>query len=301
MMMKFYANLHIHSTHSDGKYTPAQLAQIAAEEGYKAAAVTDHDTATGYPEFKAECEKYGLGCIFGVEFTAPCDALKNEKGNSENFHMTAYHFDPEYPAMKEYLQGMGKRETDQTKILFERGLAEGLLHDITWKEVEEYNKGVIWLCNEHVFRAMKAKGLVTDRDYFDFFYSVYGDRRGEVEPSYPFKTAEEIIRLVHEAGGIIFVAHPHKQLQHIDALVKMGIDGMEVWHPDLTEEEKEKAYAIALEKGLYISGGSDHSGLCGGEYSAFENPKESEYYLEPCSVGTMQQYYEEIANRSKMR
>ena len=64
--MKFYANLHSHSTHSDGKYTPAELVRVAAEEGYKAIAVTDHDTATGYPELKAECEKMGLQSIFGV-------------------------------------------------------------------------------------------------------------------------------------------------------------------------------------------------------------------------------------------
>ncbi len=299
--MGFYANLHMHSTHSDGKYTPEELVHILKEEGYKAAAVTDHDTATGYPEFKAACDREGLQCIFGVEFTAPCEELKNSNGRDENFHMTAYHFDPEHPSVKEYLEGMGRRETDQTRILFERGLREGLLHDITWEEVLTYNEGIAWLCNEHVFRAMKAKGLVSDLDYFDFFFSVYGDRRGEVPPSYPFKNARELIQMVHDAGGIIFVAHPHKQLQHIDALMEMGIDGMEVWHPDLTEEEKEEAYRIAIEKGLYISGGSDHSGLCGGEYSAFEHPEESAYYLEPCSVGTTQEFYEEIASCSKNR
>ena len=299
MKMKFYANLHMHSTHSDGKYNPEELAHIAKEEGYKAIAVTDHDTATGYAELKEECDKQGLQCIFGVEFSAPCPQLKKNDGTGEEFHLTAYHFDAEYPEMKEYLQQMALRETDQTRILFERGLAEGMLHDITWDEVLEYNKDIAWLCNEHVFRAMKAKGLVTDLDYFDFFYSIYGDRRGEVPPSYPFKDAEEIIKLVHDAGGIIFVAHPHKQLQHIDALIAMGIDGMEVWHPDLTEEEKEEAYRIAREKNLYISGGSDHSGLCGGEYSGFENPEESEYYLEPCSVGTTEEYFIEIANRVK--
>ncbi|MBR5011169.1 MAG: glycoside hydrolase family 3 C-terminal domain-containing protein, partial [Clostridia bacterium] len=103
--MKYYANLHTHSTHSDGKYTPAELARIAAKEGYKAAAVTDHDAATGYPEFKAECDKLGIECIFGVEFTGRSKTLKRADGRSENFHLTAYHFDPEYPPMKEYLAG----------------------------------------------------------------------------------------------------------------------------------------------------------------------------------------------------
>ena len=68
--MKYYANLHTHSTHSDGKYTPAQLARMALEEGYGAVAVTDHDTVTGYGELKAECDKLGLETVFGAEFSA---------------------------------------------------------------------------------------------------------------------------------------------------------------------------------------------------------------------------------------
>ena len=57
--MKIYANLHTHSTHSDGVYTPAELVKIAKDEGYGAIAITDHDTATAYPELKAECDKLG--------------------------------------------------------------------------------------------------------------------------------------------------------------------------------------------------------------------------------------------------
>jgi len=299
--MEFYANLHNHSTHSDGKFTPAELARQAAAEGYGAAALTDHDTATGYTEFKAECDRLGLECIFGVEFTAPCPALKRADGTDENFHLTAYHFDPAYPPMADYLQQMAARETDQTRILFERGLREGLLQDITWDEVLGYNKGIAWLCNEHVFRAMKHKGQVTDLDYYDFFLTVYGDRRHEVPPSHPFKNAEEIIRLVHDAGGIILVAHPHSQLQHIDALVEMGIDGLEAWHPDLTEAEKAEAERIGLKKGLYISGGSDHSGLCGGMYSGFADPKSCPFWLESRSVGTTKAYFDEIRTRKQNR
>lgn len=294
--MEFYANLHMHSTHSDGKYTPAELVSIAKEEGYKAIALTDHDTATGYPEFKAECDRQGLEAIFGVEFTAPCPMFKKANGKPENFHLTAYHFDPEYPKMKEYLYQMGLREADQTRVLFERGLKEGLISGITWDEVLEYNKGVAWLCNEHVFRVMKAKGLVTDLDYFNFFNTVYGPRRREVPPLYPFLEVKELIRLIRDAGGIAFIAHPIGQLQYIDQLIEWGLEGTEVWHADMSEELKEEAYKVALEKNLFISGGSDHSGLLGGEYHAFEDPTTCPFYIEPCSVGTTKEYFDEIKN-----
>lgn len=300
-MMEFYANLHTHSTHSDGKYDPYTLAKIAKDEGYKAIAVTDHDTATGYVEMKKACDELGLETIFGVEFSAPCSSLKTAEGNDEVFHLVAFHFDPNEPEMKQYLYEMARRETDQTQTLFERGLADGLIKGITWQEVLDYNKGIAWLCNEHVFFAMLDKGLVTERDYPWFFDNVYGARRDEVPPSFPFKEPEEIIPLVHKAGGMVLVAHPHKQLQHIDALMAMGIDGMEVWHPDLTEEEKVEAYKIALEKNLFISGGSDHSGLCGGEYSGYEKDTDCPYYIEPLSVGVPKQYFDELKNRKLNR
>lgn len=59
--MKLYANLHSHSTHSDGVYSPTELVKVAKAEGYKAIALSDHDIGTGYPEFKAACEKEGIG------------------------------------------------------------------------------------------------------------------------------------------------------------------------------------------------------------------------------------------------
>ena len=295
--MDFYANLHLHSTHSDGRYTPTELAQYAYREGYKAAAVTDHDTATAYPEFKAECDRLGLESIFGVEFTAYSELLKRPDGSLGKFHLTAYHFDPEYPAMKEYLEGMGLRETDQTKKLVERGFEIGYLHGFTWDEVLEYNKGIKWLCNEHVFKLMKAKGLTDDSQYRDFFATVFGKYRSTIPPAYEFLNDTDMIKLVHDAGGIIFVAHPQGQLHLIDALVEKGIDGMEIWHPLLDDKERAEAYKIALDRGLYASGGSDHSGYCGGTYMEVDDPKDSPHYIDMMSSGTTKEHFDEIKNR----
>ena len=83
-------------------------------------------------------------------------------------------------------------------------------------------------------------------------------------------------------GGFAIVAHPHNQLDDIDYLMECGIVGLEVYHHDLTEEEQKRALKIALEKGLFISGGSDHYGLCGGCYSSYpteEELKRSRHYV----------------------
>jgi hypothetical protein len=64
--------------------------------------------------------------------------------------------------MAEYLRMMGERETHQTREIFYMALESGGISGITWDEVLEYNEGVAWLCNNHVFRAMKAKGLLRE-------------------------------------------------------------------------------------------------------------------------------------------
>ncbi len=299
--MKLYANLHTHSTHSDGKYSPAEMVKVAKDEGYKALAITDHDTATAFPFLKEECDKEGLDCIFGVEFTANSELI-----NSGYFHMVAFDFDPEYPEMKEYLRKLSVNETEQTKYCFDKGQREGGrceitwesgLSDITWEEVLEYNGAISWLCNEHLFRAMKAKGIVTDLDYEPFFKAYFGPRRYEFQVPYEFLDVKDLIKLVHDAGGIILLAHPHRQLHLIDQLVEWGLDGLEVWHPELDEKERAEAYKIALDKELFVSGGSDHSGLCGGLYDSFEHPEETHYYIEPLSAGNTEMHFKELKER----
>lgn len=295
--MEFYANLHTHSKHSDGGYYPRELARAAKAEGYGAIALTDHDTATGYPELKDECDKLGLECIFGVEFSAPSDLLKNVNGLAGSFHIVGFHFDPEYAPMKQYLADMGVRETDQTRVLFERGVRLGLISGITWDEVLEFNKGIAWLCNEQLYDAMYAKGLITHDRRAWYFKELFGVHRDEVPPCREFKQEYEIIQLIKEAGGIAVLAHPHEQLQHMEALMEMGLEGLEVGHCLLTEDEKQRAMKLAYDKGLYVSGGSDHHGPCSGYYERAVDLKNSRCYMEPMTTGTSKFHFDEIKNR----
>ena len=293
---KMYANLHNHTTHSDGVYGPAEIVAIAKKEGYKAFAVTDHDTATACEPVRIECEKQGLEWIFGVEFTSPCVSL------NENFHIVGFHFDPNYAPMKQYLEERSYCETYQTKVLFERGINEGLLSGITWEEILDYNKDITWLCNEHVFRALKAKGLKKDTDYPEFFNTVFGKRRREVKLPYDFKQAEDIVKLIIDAGGMAVVAHPSGQLKYMEDLMKMGISGLEVWHADLrrfSKTEELEALKVAKKYDLFVSGGSDHSGLCGGEYERYEDPKSSPFWFPECTLGTTENFFKEIKSGKK--
>lgn len=287
--MQLYANLHMHSTHSDGVFSPEELVDVAKREGYRALAVTDHDTYSGFAPLQVACQKAEMTCLLGTEFSCPAHKL------GHHFHIVGFSFDPTYPAMHRYLQGLSESETHQTEVLFRRGIAEELINGITWEEVLAYNTGITWLCDEHVFRAMKAKGLVTDTDYYPFFQHVYGPRRAEVPPTHAFLPPDELFRLIHAAGGIAILAHPHNQLPCVRELVEMGLDGIEVWHADLkTLQERMDALRLAEQYGLYVSGGSDHSGLCGGQYVRYEHPEEGEHWIPPLSTGTTEIFYQEI-------
>ena len=287
-IMTLYANLHTHSTHSDGVYTPAEIAKIAYDEGYKAFALTDHDTFTGNYEMKAECDKYGMECIYGTEFSS-----------SEGYHLTAFHFDPTEPRIKEYLDQLSLKETDQTRQLFERGVKIGYIKDLTWEDVLRDNEGISWLCNDHVFRAMKKRGLITDLEYPDFFETLFGVHRDEVLPLYNFRSAKEVINLVHNAGGIICHAHPGRRLSRTAELIKLGLDGIEVWHTLNDAPTRRAALKLARENNLYVSGGSDHEGLCGGQYDHYEHPEETEFWAPPLTLGTTKYFFEEIRDLKK--
>ncbi len=291
--LKLYATLHAHSTHSDGVYTPRELVKIAKAEGYSAMAVTDHDTVTANKELSDECKKAGLESIFGCEFST------KSKTTGLAYHITAFHFDPNEPQMKKYLDDLSEKETHQTRELFHRALKLGLIKGVSWQEVLDYNAGITWLCNEHVFRAMKDKGLITELDYEEFFEVCFGDHRDEIPPYCDFKSTEEVIELVHKAGGICCVAHPAGQLHTIPTLVALGIDGVEVWHNDVPNEEKREALRLAKEYDLYVSGGEDHHGLLGGQYERFDIPEECLYYAPSRSLGTTKLFYEEIRDKKK--
>lgn len=283
--MKPYANLHTHSVHSDGKYSPRELVTIAKTEGYGAMAVTDHDTVTANPEVAACCRELGMEYIFGAEFT------------SGPFHIVALDFDPEYPEMKAYLEKMVQRQQHETKTVLEWAWEKGNLTGITWEDVVAHNPGISWLCNEHVFRTLKSKGLMSDRDYYDFYVTHFYNQRREVTPLHAHLAPKEMIALIRRAGGISILAHPHEQLDRVEELVSYGLQGIEVYHPDMHPHEQRQALEIAYTKGLFISGGTDHSGLCGGIYSSFEDPEESTYYLEPQSHGTLEEHFRELQNR----
>lgn len=256
---KLYANLHMHSIHSDGEFTPTELVAMARGEGYGAVALTDHDAMSGIEEYTDACKRMCMEYITGIEFTCVGD---------DHFHITGLDFDINDKGIREYCRLMAERETFRTKTLFDIDIEKGIIEGIDWEDVKRANPGVEWLCVDHVFRTLLKKGDVTMKDYDNFRKTAfgYGPENQFVYDIMPSRIWEvhEVIELINNAGGIATIAHPKNQLQFVPDLVKMGLKGIEVWHPDLNDEDSYEAEKIAKKYNLYISGGTDHHGLLGG-------------------------------------
>lgn len=162
--MKF-ANCHFHSSHSDGGYRPLELARLAYGMGYRAAVLTDHDVLSGNDEFMREAKNLGLIAVPGVEITCRLP----ERG----FHIVGFGLDMNCPALHAFIDRLCDWRNAHTKAIFENGVKEGLLRDITWSEVEAYNPGCRWFCNTQVFRAMELKGVYNRVDHLKYCRPVF--------------------------------------------------------------------------------------------------------------------------------
>ena len=121
-----YANMHLHSVHSDGIYTPAELCQTVKEMGYGAIVLSDHETANGTAEIKAAAAALGLDTMVGMELYA--------KGPDTSFHILAYDFDPTEKEMAATIEEMRRSMELVTRARFEACVAGTLLILAPWQE-----------------------------------------------------------------------------------------------------------------------------------------------------------------------
>ena len=116
---------------------------------------------------------------------------------------------------------------------------------------------------QHIMHALMECGYTTDfyGDLHDELFDPKSENNILVQPKYP--EPKEVIDAIHEAGGVAIVAHPGRSgvLQVLDELVEMGLDGIEVWTPENTEEQTQAFHDYAKKNNLLMTGGSDFHGL----------------------------------------
>lgn len=251
--MGHISDLHIHSTASDGQYSPAQLVHMAKARGLEAIALTDHDTMDGLKEAVQAGRQCGLRVIPGIELSAR---------EYPTFHILGYGFAPDAPPLAELCQRMKARRNERTGLLLAFLAQKGV--ELQVREVEDFAQGDV-IGRPHFAQAMVRRGYVkTNREAFDRYLDTE-EYHEKVERNKP--TVRECIQAIKASGGRASLAHPYQigiSDEDLDKLVgeltACGLDAVECYYPKYTPEQ-ERFYCHTAEKHhLRRTGGSDFHG-----------------------------------------
>jgi len=245
------ADLHIHTTASDGSLSPAEVVEAALRAGLRAIAITDHDSVSGLGE--AQSRAVGrLRVIPGVEINT--DAKVD--GDWVEVHILGYLIDPTAPMFEEELQQLRVLRFERARRIVERLNALNL--PVSFARVVEI-AGTGPIGRPHVAQAMVEAGLVGS--VLQAFQLYLGVGRPAYVERYKL-SPEDAIRLIHAAGGVAVLAHPGLigDDSLIPALVAAGLDGLEVHYPEHGRHEVRRYAGLARRFGLVATGGSDAHG-----------------------------------------
>lgn len=250
--MKFI-DLHVHSTASDGSFSPAEVVAAAEEKGLSAIALTDHDTTDGVDEALAAAENMEVEVIPGIEISCVYEG--------KEIHILGLCLDHKNKELLDFLKtARQKRDARNTEML--RAFQDGGF-PITWDDLLGGVPGTV-VTRAHFARALLKKGCVTSVDQaFKKYLSPgcpYYRKKEDVTP----KQAMEILRA---ARAFPALAHPcqykfgwEKTEELIVYLKSLGMLGLECFHSSNNQAESARLRALADRHGLCVTGGSDFHG-----------------------------------------
>jgi len=241
--------MHSHTNCSDGVLTPTQLVEKAARHGFRALAITDHDTTAAHHDLEKLGEHPDVKVYTGIELSC------YEHG--KEVHILGYFVDKNSDELREYEVAKRGERSDRARMMVEK--LNGLRVPITYAEVEDV-AGTAPVGRPHIASVLVRRGVVgTIQKAFD----VYLDTgKPAYEPRSVF-TIKEATSLIARIGGVSVIAHPARTFMDprlFLALVASGIDGIEVFHPSHWPVTREYYRMLAIQHGLLITGGSDFHG-----------------------------------------
>ncbi|TCM99148.1 hypothetical protein EV294_102435 [Paenibacillus sp. BK033] len=258
------ADLHNHTTASDGTMPPAAVVARAKAAGLAAVAITDHDTMAGVEEALAEGRKLGITVVPGAELSTVADG--------RDIHVLAYYPDWENELWQERLAGLRATRGTRNEMIVERLTQLGI--PVKMQEVEHIaaeqalagggkGKGKT-IGRPHIAELLIRKGAVsTMAEAFERYLGEGGAAYVNPPRLHPF----EAIEWIREAGGTSVIAHPglYGRDDLVEQLIGKGAQGIEVYHSDHGTEEEQRYAGLARKHGLIITGGSDFHGERQGE------------------------------------
>ena len=253
-----FIDLHLHTTASDGLFTPKETIHWAYKRNLKAVAITDHDTIDGIEEALKEGKKYNIEVVPGIEI--------NTNYNNLEIHILGYYIDYKDSRFQKWLHEIRTARYIRAKKIIEKLNKLGL--KITIDEVIDI-AGTGTIGRPHIARALVNHNYIRDKK--EAFQKYIGKEKPAFVERYKITPAEAIQSIFH-CKGIPVLAHPGLinndggSISIIKDLLDAGLQGLEVFHSKHNRDAIKKYYAIAKEYHLLITGGSDcHGDLVNGE------------------------------------
>jgi len=244
-------DLHLHTTASDGRLSPAELVDEAARADLTIIAVTDHDTIAAVEEVQQLARVRGLAAVVGIEVTA----VESQR----DVHVLGYFLDPTDDAFGRFLAEQRAARVARASAIVERLESLGMPTDLQQSLTDAALRSGRSIGRPQVARAMVHAGHVAStQEAFDMWL-------GQDRPAFVPRTGpspERVIEAIHRAGGLASLAHPGRTKidARIPALVAAGLDAIEVYHSDHDTSTVERYRTLARELDLLTTGGSDFHG-----------------------------------------
>ncbi|NGX61152.1 MAG: 5'-3' exoribonuclease [Chlamydiae bacterium] len=242
----FRADLHCHSTFSDGTDTPEGLIDQAIEIGLSGLSITDHDTLAAYSRAIIHAKKRNFPLLPGIEFSA---MLKKEP-----VHILGYGFLLESESIAHLIETHKRRREERNRLILEK------LRDLSIRiDEEEIWGGRGTVGRPHIARVLVGRGLVDSIE--EAFRKYLGDGKVAYVQGTPV-SVEETIETIHQGGGKAVIAHPHllKRSSVIRVLLEMPFDGIEGYYARFPLDQEKRWIHEGEKRGWVITGGSDYHG-----------------------------------------
>ena len=242
------ADLHLHTTFSDGTDSPERVVELARQAGLSAIAITDHDNTEAIPIARPVAERHGIELLTGIEMSASAEG--------EEVHVLGFLFDPGHPGLVQHLKEQQARRVERVHEMVKRLARVGVRI-----EAEEVFRlaGQGTVGRPHVARVLHAHGYIASPS--EAFTKYIGPKNPGFVPGSPLPPVQ-VIRVIREAGGVPVLAHPVylKRDPLIEGFVKDGLVGLEVYHSGHTPEMVQRYDRLADRLALLKTGGSDYHG-----------------------------------------
>jgi hypothetical protein len=247
-------DLHSHTNKSDGSLSPAELIDLAARTGLQTLGITDHDTVEGYDEAAPAARAAGLDLVCGVEL--------GSRFHGCSIHVLGYFFqEPPDAQFRDHLNCLQVSRRERNTRLAARLRELGL--DVQREEAERFGRSQT--ARPHFARLLVEKGYVGSiREAFDLYLDESAP--GYVERRDP--SLDNVIRWIHQAGGLASWAHPVRMIRQSGLPVEQlfremaarGMDAIEAYHSDHSPDDQAEYLFHATKIGLAVTGGSDFHG-----------------------------------------